>query len=91
MASIKQFFDDIKNFLLFIFGLVSVIFIALFTFEKKKEEVQEALKIDAKTDEKVDSINNQITNVENNEKEKENEQVSKQELLDFLNNKSNKS
>lgn len=87
MASITDFFNKIKNGLIIALSIISAAFIGLFVFEKKKAEVQEALKDNAETTGKVEAINDQITKVENDTKEKENEPVSKEDLLNFLNKK----
>lgn len=85
MASIKAFFSNIKEALLVILSIISAIFIGLFVFEKKKTEVQGALKDNAETNGKIEAINSQITSVEDQTKEKENEPVTKDDLLGFLN------
>ena len=91
METIINLWNKIKAGLLIAVSAIVAIFAALFVYEKKKEEVQQALKDNAQTEGKVEAINNQITDVQNKEKEEENAPMSKQDYLDFLNNKSDDS
>lgn len=90
MASVIDFYNKIKNGLIISLTFISAAFIGLFVFEKKKEEVQEALKNNAITTGKVEAISSQIVSVEEQTKEEENAPVTKDDLLNFLNNKSRK-
>jgi hypothetical protein len=85
VASIIDFFNKIKNGLIVALTFISAMFIGLFVFEKKKAEVQTELKDNAITQNKVESISNEITNVQNQTKEEENAPVTKDDLLNFLN------
>ena len=84
ISKLKNFFLDLREVFLIIFGIASVVFASLFFAEKKKDEVQKTLTQNAETLQKVDSITNQINTVQEQTKEKENEPVTKDDLLKFL-------
>jgi hypothetical protein len=86
IEKLKNFFSDLKEVALIILSIATAIFASLFFIEKKKDEVQKDLTKNAETIQKVDAINNQINTVENATKEKENEPVTKDDLLNFLDN-----
>lgn len=79
-----NFFSDVKDVALIIFGIIGSIFAALFFYEKKQNEVQKAENLDAQTKNKVEVIDTQINTIQEQTKEKENEQTSKDDLLKFL-------
>jgi peptidoglycan hydrolase CwlO-like protein len=79
-----NFFSDVKDVALIIFGIIGSIFAALFFYEKKQNEVQKAENLDAQTKTKVEAIDNQIKTIQDETKEKENEPVTKDDLLKFL-------
>lgn len=86
-----NFFSDLKDVTILIISFIGVILGGLFWYEKKQNEVQKAENLNAETKGKVEAIDSQINSIEKETKDKENEPVTQKDLLDFLNNKSNKS
>lgn len=81
---LKNFFYDLKEVSIIIFGIIATIFAGLFFYEKKQNEVQKAENLNAETKGKVEEIDSQIKTIEDQTKEKENEPVTKDDLLKFL-------
>lgn len=98
-----DFLNKAKNYILEILGVLLALFVGLFLLEKKKNEASEALNENLEVKNKVQQINNEVTHVTDqiaqeeqsrsdlikSTQEKEKENVSKDDLLSFLNNKSN--
>jgi len=78
--------NNIKNYIIGILSVIGAILAGLFWYETKKNEAEKALADNAETKGKVEAIDNQIKKAEDDAKAKENENVSKDDLLDFLNN-----
>lgn len=98
-----DFLNKAKNYTLEILGVLLALFVGLFLLEKKKNEASEALNENLEVKNKVQQINNEVTHVTDqiaqeeqsrsdlikSTQEKEKENVSKDDLLSFLNNKPN--